>query len=298
MNLLLTKEIKRNKIMKLYKIILLSIVVFLNGCNLTNQSKKNDNFASIKSCYDTYGIDNINAIKNNVYIIIDQTFILDEHLKEHVIEKISPLLVNGNKINIIKFSTFSEGHYTSVVSKDTIETKLTNMQRDDIANNKLKKFDRCMEYKLQAKKKEIPISLMDTLNESNETISHSEIFKTLLEVSNLHSFKKPKGNKIIILVSDMLENSSISSFYTNNSVKMIQYEKEMKVVKKAEYLPDFKDASVYVIGAGLLSMKARNQSNSNIKKLNKLKIFWKKYFKESNADLYGFGMPELLGDVE
>lgn len=289
---------KRNLIMKLFKSIFLVSSLLLTGCNLTNESTTDVNMTSIDSCYDNYGIDNINPIKNNLYIVIDQTFILDEHLKEHIIEKIRPLLLPASSITLIKFSTFSEGHYTSIVYKDKFDAKLTNMQRDDIAHNKLKKFDKCMAIKFKEKQK-VPLPIiMETLNESNETISHSEIFKTLAEVSNLHAFKKAEGNRIILLVSDMLENSSVTSFYSNGHVKMIDTKNEMEIVKKTEYLPDFKDASIYVVGAGLLSLKARKESSSNNKKMNKLKKFWAQFFKESNGTLYGFGMPELLGEIE
>lgn len=284
--------------MTLFKYLLLGGSLLLSGCNLTNQSTTDVNITSIDSCYDNYGIDNVNPIKNNIYVIVDQTFILDEHLKEHVIEKTKPLLLPSSSITLIKFSTFSEGHYTSVVYKDKFDTRLTNMQRDDVARNKLKKFDKCMDIKFKEKQKIPQPIIMETLNESNETISHSEIFKTLLEISNLHAFKKAKGNRIILLISDMLENSSVTSFYKNNHLKMIDTKNEMEIVKKTEYLPDFKDASIYVIGAGLLSLKARKQSNSNNEKMNKLKKFWAQYFNESNGTLYGFGMPELLGEIE
>jgi len=282
----------------LYKILFVSLVFIFSACELTNKDYKSKDLESINDCYEEYGVDNLNFVKNNLYVVVDQTFILDEHLKEHVLKKIQPLLRSATSINIIKFSTFSEGYYTSVVLKETIVGKLTQKQRDDVAKRKLKKLDKCLQYKKKEKQIRIPKVIRNVLNESNETIGHSEIFKTLMEVSNLYRFKKAKGNKIIVLISDMLENSSITSFYSNNSIKNIETKIEFLKIKKAGYLPNFRDASIYIIGAGLLSQKARTKKNSNNKKLYKLKQFWTKYFKEAKSTLYGFGMPELLGSIE
>ena len=284
--------------MKYFSLILFLVFLF-NGCQLTNKNAKDDeNISSSESCLAHNNIKVEENIANHIYVIVDQTVIYDDNIQSNVLSKIKPLIDFGTEITIIKFSTFSEGHYTSIVADYKIENRLIEDVRNDISRHKLKKFDKCMDHKLVEIKKVIPGILYDTLNESNESIAHSELFKTFQEISLLTKFKKDKGQRTLIIVSDMLENSSASSFYKNNKIKVINTNDEIKKVIVSGYKADFLNAHVYVIGAGLLATKYRNKVSSNDKIMNSIRLFWNQYFKDSHAVVYGFGMPELLDKIE
>ena len=62
-------------------------------------------------------------------------------------------------------------------------------------------------------------------------------------------------------------------------------------------LADFSGARVYVHGAAFVPTQNKNGYRSG-KMIQNLESFWKTYFSKSNADLAGFGNPELTIAVE
>ena len=102
----------------------------------------------------------------------------------------------------------------------------------------------------------------------------------------------------MLLASDMLENSSVSSFYLHNAVRRIDPQVEMKNATAAGLIGDFGGARVYVIGAGLLGGDAKvKNAYRDTQTVSALKEFWTLYFQKSNASIGEFGAPALLGPV-
>jgi hypothetical protein len=113
--------------------------------------------------------------------------------------------------------------------------------------------------------------------------------------------KSTARNKVVLIVSDMLENSSVSSFYANKgqSVNRIDPVKEMKTAEENRLFGDFNGAKVYVIGAGLLPEDSKKgKSYRDPKTMQALSVFWKSYFDKSNAQLVELGQPALLNPVK
>ena len=139
-------------------LLFLVLMVLFTGCQLSNENAKSDENLSLDvSCLPLYSIDAEETISNHIYLLIDQTVVFDENIKNNVLSKIKPLVKHGTELTIIKFSTFSEGHYTSIVANYKIEGKLAEAIRNDISRHKLKKLDKCMEFKLLEAKKVIPM---------------------------------------------------------------------------------------------------------------------------------------------
>lgn len=106
-------------------------------------------------------------------------------------------------------------------------------------------------------------------------------------------------HKIVLLVSDMLENSSVTSFYANQAVRQINADKELKLVADNQLYGDFGGARVYVIGAGLLAEDAKHPKGiyRSTQTMQALSKFWTGYFQKSNAELVEFGQPALLNPI-
>jgi hypothetical protein len=90
-------------------------------------------------------------------------------------------------------------------------------------------------------------------------LAKSDVFTSLREVSAIVK-QSTAPRRIVLIVSDMLENSTISTFYENNRVRKIDSAKEMDVVEQNNAIGDFGGASVYVMGAGLLPETSQGKS--------------------------------------
>ncbi len=132
---------------------------------------------------------------------------------------------------------------------------------------------------LQTKKDSI-IKVVDSLLfKPKRKIMRTEIIASLGVADRI--FKTFSQNrKILIIFSDMIEESSYANFQRNQINKKWINSFILKQ-RKDNLLPDLKNVKVYVVGA----------SASSTKKYNQIKNFWFKYFKASNAVL----KPERYG---
>jgi len=137
-------------------------------------------------------------------------------------------------------------------------------------------------------------ALKQGLNESKNSIPKSDIFNSLYHIVESSISKSNYNNTIILLVSDMLENSTISSFYLNGRVKKINPKKEFLRFKKSGLICNFKGAKVYVLGAGITSTKYYRDP----KTMKSIRDFWIKYFQTTNANLIEFGEPMLFKTIK
>lgn len=273
-----------------YLFILIALL-FITGCENKAPTEK---MTSTESCYQQLKLDSFYHPENSTHILIliDQTTPLSERLKTHLLEQLKPLYVEGNTISIGELSTFSKDYYTRIVATSIIDAPLTYEDEQEVARNKIKKLERCIKNKSEQANIQIPQQIKKTLSNSNSNIDQSELFKSFQDITNATLKQSPSNKKIILIASDMLEHSSITSFYKQN-INPVQ---EIKKVKNADLLANFQGADIYVIGAGALS--DTQSSKRSIQTMKNLKKFWELYFEASNGHLIEFGAPELLNPID
>lgn len=231
----------------------------------------------------------------HLFILIDQTTPLDANLQSSLATITRSLVKPGTAFSIYSFSAYSQGRYLDLKAMGMLETSIPKNARGSIGVKVLKNFDKCMagQYKyglnlaLKAEGAAVQHSATDLLK--------SDVISTLSEVSRqVKASNAP--SKTILIVSDMLENSSVSSFYSKNATRRIDPEKELAIVAQNNMFGDFGEAAIYVMGAGLVQ-ETDKPVYRDPKTMQALKHFWESYFKKSNGKLIEFGAPGLIGDV-
>lgn len=234
-----------------------------------------------------------------IFIAIDQTTPLDLNLRQSVANNVKPFLSANHSFSVISFSAYTQGRYTQVLTSGRLDPALAQEQRNDVSKPVLTKFDQCMANQPKRAAQLVGAALRQAFEESSGEIAKSDVLGSLKSISSKVK-NSPARQKILLLASDMLENSSISSFYADKgmSVRPIDPAKEMKLVADNDLLADFGGAKVYVIGAGLLSQDANKAKRyRDPKTMQALATFWKSYFAKSNAELVEFGQPALLNPI-
>jgi len=269
--------------MKRIFLILLALSALLSGRN------------DIPSCYKALQMDNPDTdIKKELFILVDQTTQLDRKLMIYTYKNMMKFIKNGYAVTIASFSSNSNGKYTDVAYSGTLENLLPQSAKHEIAKKKLRKYQGCMNGQYKYAKKKATKALVAVLKGANRKLPHSDILKSLNDIAK-HIIKPSRAKeKVVLLVSDMMEHSSITSFYARGSLKRIHTKKEMAKLKKSGYTADFGGARVYVIGTGM----AGKNSYRDSKTLKALTSFWEAYFNSSNARLQAIGTPMLLEDIE
>ena len=180
-----------------------------------------------------------------------------------------------------------------------LDPELPKALRDDVSKPVLTKFDQCMALQPRLAGQLVGSAMKAAFGGSSSDIAKSDIFANLKDISSKVR-RSQSPHKVVLLASDMLENSSITSFYASQAVRQINADKELKLVADNQLYGDFGGARVYVIGAGLLAEDAKHPTGiyRSTQTMQALARFWAGYFQKSKAELVEFGQPALLNALQ
>lgn len=272
-------------------------IFFLMFLFISSPSFANNN--GLESCYTEEMKINDERFDTELFVIVDQTTLFNLTLKQSVSDNIQPFMRPGNGVTLIKFSAYKLGQYTDVITAVKFDSEISRDMRNDISKRKLKTFDRCMKVQIKKASYLVGGALKQVFGGASDKLDKSDVLFSLKAVS-LRVKKSKAKRKVVLIASDMLENSSLTSFYANKTVRKITPEKEMSIAEDNGMLGDFGGAEVYVIGAGTLSAdsESKNGIYRNPQVMKALSSFWELWFEKSNAKLIEFGQPALLNPIE
>ena len=231
-------------------------------------------------------------------VVIDQTTLVDENLINKFNDVASEAIQPSTEVDVYTFSAFSQGEYFTRVFSAKVEDQLSEKDRYTLPKKALKIYDRCLAQQKPAVVFQTESKIDNAMNGSRADLAKSDIMYSLSQVAK--DIKQHHASeKYLLLFSDMLENSAVTSFYYKNKVKKVDLDKELALVEKAGMFADFDGAKIYVMGAGILSEKGKQKGvYRDPNTLQALNLFWKEWFKRSNAKLIEFGMPEMRGTIQ
>ena len=252
----------------------------------------------IPSCYAASKLPVPAQQEQELFVMVDQTTVFDDKLQNAIRGNVGGFIKPGTAFAIADFSSFSQGQYLEVLSAGTLEKTIDDEAREDISVKLLRNFDACMQGQSKFGMRVAAIALNKALSGSSSDLAKSDVLASLKELSSRVK-KSDAKNKVVLIASDMLENSSVTSFYSKNKVRQINPEKELKLAADNQMFGDFGGAKVYVIGAGLLTEDAKQSKGSyrSPQTMQALAGFWKSWFQKSNAELVEFGQPALLNPI-
>jgi len=232
-----------------------------------------------------------------LFVLIDQSFKTDNNLRVNTNSIIDKWLGYGKYVEVYSFSSAIPGRYLKRITGGRVDD---NVREDEIENTLIRSVreDYQLYHNLQEKeaRKAVNRALLEVYNGVDERIPYTDIFRSLTEVAE-HVKNYKSNNKILLIVSDMLENSTIDSFYSSGGIKNINVENENMMIKKIGMVPDFgNNVTVYIIGLSYHDLGSRNQSGYyDPIKVKLLKEFWRQYFLSSGCKIGEIGSPMIMG---
>jgi len=252
---------------------------------------------AIPSCQ-SKGVPELGTPGRALFVAIDQTTPLTPNLQQLVADNVKPFLTPGNSFTVLVFSAYTQGHYTQVLSVGTLQPQLSAKSRDDVAKPLLARLDQCLQRQSVQAAQAIGQALRVAYQGTSSNIAKSDVLASMKTISGVVR-QSPAQEKVMLLVSDMLENSSVANFYAEQgrSVRQIDAAKELKLAEQRQLLADFGGADIYVIGAGLLPADVPGKSYRDPRTMQALQAFWRNYFAASQGKLMEFGQPALLNRI-
>lgn len=234
------------------------------------------------------------APAHELFVIVDQTVPLNLSLKRSVHSKVHRFLQPGDRFTLLTFSAFAKDRYAAMPLTGKLDSALDEDTRYRTSIPKLKKFDHCMQQQKAYVAHTIDVKLKAALENANTKLPNTELAGSLARFGQTLISQSDAPKVTVLIVSDMLENSDAATFYAHGQIQSIDAEASMAAVDKAGLISDWHGATVYVIGAGLLP----GDGYRSAQVLHSLKTFWKDYLQRSDAELAGWGQPDLMVDLQ
>jgi len=268
-----------------------SLVVLL--CATSTQAATRDDFPSCYGLMDRADLANT-APGRELFVIVDQTVPLDLSLKRSIHSKVHRFLQPGDRFTLLTFSAFAKNRYAAMPLTGKLDFPLDDDTRYRTSIAELKEFDHCMTQQKAYVDHTIDMKLKAALEDASTDLPNTELAGSLARFGTSVISHSAAPKVTVLVVSDMLENSDAATFYSHGQVIPINPQTALQSVQKAGLISDWNGATVYVIGAGLLPGDGYRSAQI----LHSLENFWADYFKQSDAELAGWGQPDLMTDLQ
>src|SRR6185312_1188509 len=127
------------------------------------------------------------------------------------------------------------------------ETPLSQAERDDTSKPKLRNLDLCMTHQIDYARRISEAALQKSFGGASAEIARSDILASLYDFAAHVVHPSTAKSKTLLLASDMLENSSLSSFYSQRSVRKLDPAAELRKVRDKGLIPDLTGVRIFVV---------------------------------------------------
>lgn len=248
----------------------------------------------IPSCYDLVDIDQVPPlIERGLLVVVDNTVELDRALQEESFEKILRFMGEGDRVVIVSFSAYVNDQYTRIRADARLDRVLSRDAAFTVPKLKLKELKRCLAGQKRSLARVVGTTLEAVYAESSNDLPNTELVATLAKTSREVLPTLEAGETYLLIVSDMMEHSDVTSFYRAGHIRTIDPESEMRKVDASGVEAVYPGTAVYVIGAGYTGTGKYRSA----KAMRAVEDFWRLYVERAGGRLESFGIPSMFGEI-
>ena len=264
--------------------------------------------AGESSCYAKVGIkEPPPLIKRGLLVLVDNTVEFDQRIRDEILRKIiafmsehdrpsgiakdpkkDPKIGDGDRVIIMSFSHYGSDRFTGIRGDWRLEQLLVNT--GGVPRSDLRDLRRCLARQVQYRRSYIQDRLGAIYKDSDRDIPKTELIWTLVRTSRELIPIFEVEEIFLLIVSDMMENSDITSFYMRG--KAIDPNAQMRKMEKTDVIANYSGVNVYVMGAGYTEDRSHPT-----KVMRKVKNFWQQYIERAGGRLCELGTPLMFGNI-
>ncbi|MBM3163721.1 MAG: hypothetical protein FJZ79_10560 [Chlorobi bacterium] len=253
-----------------------------------------------KTSYQVLGKPNLRPYPSSaLFVLVDQSVSYDSAMMSRAMRLAGEWMAEGRAVEVYSFSSALPGRYTTRITGGRVDDTPTDTFLDNLKRSERERFTLLHERQGVIAKKAVLNSMMEAFRGSNNDIYRSDIVRTLKELSG-HIASYRAGTKNILLVSDMMENSSMASFYNKGKTRLIDPPKELQRVAAKQMIGNFGGkVRVYILGLGFYNAEAVPESENylDVDRINAIAAFWRSWFRSSGAYVVETGKPMMFGTI-
>lgn len=225
----------------------------------------------------------------HIIVAIDQTTEIPADVKSWVIDQVAKARP-GARVEIVTFSSYTQNAHPTVKLNLSFDFAYPPNKVDDAPSGPLARYKVCVTDRSGKVILALKSAIDDAIQGFDPKANNSDI------VSAIHEFSEKfdasdKGEKVLIVISDMLENSSILNFYSHGKMLPFDVKHALSITTPAK----LDGVKVVVAGAGLLpSGKSGYRSQSDLDRIDQ---YWSAFFEGSGASSVEIGHPVPMKDL-
>lgn len=230
-----------------------------------------------------------------LFVAVDSTTPFDPDRRQQVLDYVKPFLVAGNSVTLLAFPAVADkGVQPDVVLSGRLDLPLDGDTRSSVPKQLLARFDQCLITQKQMARQYTAQALRRLFDTGPGSTGQTEVMGSMQALSALVQASGAR-NKVVLVVSDMLEHSPAGDFYADHrrTVRRVDPDREIKSAAEHHLFGDFGGARVYVLAAGTLADGGKPRMERDQRAMQQLQYFWSVYFGKSHAQLAGFAQAEL-----
>ena len=248
----------------------------------------------IPNCYDLVDIEEASPpIKRGLLVVVDNTIELDQALQMESFEKIVRFMGEGDRVVVVSFSAYVNDQYMKVMADARLDRMLSSDAAFTVPKPKLKELRLCLAGQKRSLPRVVGTALEAIYANSSNDLPNTELAATLAKTSREILPTLEARETFLLIVSDMMEHSDITSFYKAGDIRTIDPEAEMRKVEESGVEPVYPGTVAYVIGAGYTGSRKYRSA----KVLRAIEDFWRLYMERAGGRLEAFGTPSMFEDI-
>ena len=230
-------------------------------------------------------------------VLIDRTVQLDPALNSKIALRAARAVRPGDRVRIVSFSALTESDFTTEEFYGDLDREPSEDElEDDIPARLIGAAQKCFARQRENARNKVREVVEHLLANPTPSAQRSQIMLALTNASR-SLLRRATADRIVLIVSDMLENSDIVSFYRGGALEALDVDRTVSLARRSHLLGDFSNARLFVAGAGAVPAGGAVRS---VNSRQRLYAFWRAWFGASNGQLppAAWGDPDLVNDIE
>ena len=187
----------------------------------------------------------------------------------------------------------SKDQYTRIRADAKLDRMLSRDAAFTVPKRKLKELKLCLAGQKRSLTRVVGTALEAIYAESSNDLPNTELVATLAKTSREILPTLEARETYLLIVSDMMEHSDVTSFYRAGNIRTIDPEAEMRKVETSGVEAVYPGTVAYVIGAGYTG----TEKYRSAKVMRAVEDFWRLYVERAGGRLESFGTPSMFGDI-
>lgn len=235
------------------------------------------------------------VVTRDIWVIIDRTAVLPAPVQASAITKLRKALQPGDRIQLLGFSSLQGEEFTQRRLDATLSSALTDQERYELPKRTVSQLEKCLVEQERRVHAALQQQMAALLSAPLTQAANSDVLLALSDVSQQLVALSTAERRMVLIISDMIEHSAITSFYARKTLRRIDPAAELAKVQEAGLTARFEGADLFVMGAGALP--GDTGGYRGLPELLALRTFWEQFFEQSGGQLKGWGQPELLMEL-